>query len=204
MKLEDPTPAAREQFEIEPRELIDEHRSAPSIVMWIPFNEGWGAYEPRRIADLVKQWDASRLVNSNSGVNCCGNVDGGNGDVVDWHVYVGPEIGLPSVLRSSVLGEFGGLGLAIDGHTWRPGEQFSYRDECDPAALTEQYRVLITKVEKLMTGLGLSAAVYTQLTDVETEVNGLLTYDRAVLKPDAAVVTAVNQHVIDASKAMTP
>ncbi len=200
MKLENPTPEARQQFEVELRELIDEHRSAPSIVMWVPFNEGWGAYEPRRIADLVKEWDGSRLVNNNSGVNCCGNVDGGNGDVVDWHVYVGPEMGLPSAVRSSVLGEFGGLGLKIEGHEWRPGTHFSYKDERDPAALTTRYHELITKVEGLMANLGLSAAVYTQLTDVETEVNGLLTYDRQVLKPDAGAIKAVNQHLIETSK----
>ena len=204
MKLEAPSPEARQQFEAELRELIDEHRSAPSIMMWIPFNEGWGAYEPRRIANQIKQWDPSRLVDNNSGVNCCGSTDGGNGDVVDWHVYVGPEAPLPSVLRASVLGEFGGLGLKLEGHAWRPGAHFSYRDERDAAALTRHYVELITRVERLMGRLGLNAAVYTQITDIETEVNGLFTYDRAVLKPDARAVRAANQRLIDESKKLNP
>ena len=204
MKIENPSPEAREAFEAELRELIDEHRSVTSIVMWVPFNEGWGAYDPRRIADQVKQWDPSRLVDNNSGVNCCGSVDGGNGDVVDWHVYVGPDVPLPSVRRASVLGEFGGLGLKLEGHEWRPGAHFSYQDERDSAALTRRYVELVTKLEPLMARLGLNAAVYTQITDVETELNGLFTYDRTVLKPDAGAVKTANQHLIDASKKLSP
>ncbi|GAC1644591.1 MAG: hypothetical protein NVS4B8_15390 [Herpetosiphon sp.] len=204
MKLSPPTPEAKQEFEAELRALVDDHRNAPSIVMWIPFNEGWGEYEPRRIADQIKQWDPSRLVNNNSGVNCCGSTDGGNGDVVDWHVYVGPETPLPSVIRASVLGEFGGLGLKTVGHEWRPGAHFSYQDESDAAALTRDYVGLITKLEPLMTRLGLNAAVYTQITDVETELNGLFTYDRTVLKVDANAVKAAHEHLIDASKKLNP
>ncbi|GAC1550221.1 MAG: hypothetical protein NVS2B7_26280 [Herpetosiphon sp.] len=204
MKLSPPTPEAKQEFEAELRALVDDHRNAPSIVMWIPFNEGWGEYEPRRIADQIKQWDPSRLVNNNSGVNCCGSTDGGNGDVVDWHVYVGPETPLPSVIRASVLGEFGGLGLKTVGHEWRPGAHFSYQDESDATALTRDYVGLITKLEPLMTRLGLNAAVYTQITDVETELNGLFTYDRTVLKVDANAVKAAHEHLIDASKKLNP
>lgn len=156
--------------------------------MWVPFNEARGIYQPHRIADLVKAGDGSRLVNNNSGVNCCGAVDGGNGDVRDWHVYVGPDVPLPSAVRPTVLGEFGGLGLKVEGHEWRPGAHFSYQDKQDAAELTSGYVELIGKVTRLMQRLGLNAAVYTQITDVETELNGLLTYDRAVLKLDAAAV----------------
>ena len=204
MKLEEPTPEARAQFEAELRELIDEHRSITSIVMWVPFNEAWGIYEPRRIADLVKSWDASRLVNNNSGVNCCGVVDGGNGDVLDWHVYVGPDAPLPSAVRASVLGEFGGLGLKVEGHEWRPGAYFSYQAKQNSAELTSGYLELIGKVSRLMQRLGLNAAVYTQITDVETELNGLLTYDRALLKLDAAAITAANQQLIADSLKLNP
>ncbi len=204
MKLEAPAPTAKQEFEAELREMIDEHRSAPSIIMWVPFNEGWGEYDPRRIADQIKQWDPSRLVDNNSGVNCCGSTDGGNGDVVDWHVYVGPETPLPSVVRASVLGEFGGLGLQVAGHVWQPGVHFSYHDEPDAVADSQHYVQLITTVESLMSGLGLNAAVYTQITDVETELNGLYTYDRAVLKPDANAVRTANQQLIDASKKLNP
>jgi hypothetical protein len=204
MKLEDPTPEARQQFESELHELIDEHRSATSIVMWVPFNEGWGQYDLARIADQVKQWDPSRLVDNNSGVNCCGSQDGQNGDVLDWHVYVGPEVPLPSALRATIQGEFGGLGLKVEGHEWRPGAHFSYQDKPDAAALTQNYVELIERVEKLMSGLGLNAAVYTQITDVETELNGLFTYDRAVLKPDAQAIKAANQRVIEESRKQNP
>jgi hypothetical protein len=194
----------RRQFEAELRELIDEHRSSPAIITWVPFNEGWAAYETGRIATEVKQLDPSRLVDNNSGVNCCGMVDSGNGDLLDWHVYVGPGAPFPSAVRANVLGEFGGLGLKVAGHEWRPGAHFSYQDEKDAAALTSHYVELIGQLEPLMTRLGLNAAVYTQITDVETELNGLSTYDRARLKLDAATVKAANQRLIAASQALTP
>jgi hypothetical protein len=197
-----PTDAARQQFELELREMIDEHRSVTAIVVWVPFNEAWGIYDPARIARQVKEWDPSRLVDNNSGVNCCGNVDGRNGDLVDWHVYVGPGAPLPSATRASVLGEFGGLGLGMKDHIWRPGDGFSYLNKGDAQELTKQYVQLMTTVERLMTRLGLNAAIYTQISDVETELNGLLTYDRAVLKPDAAAVKAINQQIIATSQAI--
>ena len=203
MKPADPSPTARQEFEKELRAIVDEHRSATSIVMWVPFNEGWGEYDPQRIAAQIKQWDPGRLVDNNSGVNCCGSQDGGNGDVVDWHVYVGPDAPFPSVVRASVLGEFGGLGLKVAGHEWQPGTHFSYADERDSTALTQHYVALIGTVSRLMEREGLNAAVYTQLTDVETELNGLFTYDRAVLKLDARAVKAANQQLIDRSKMLT-
>jgi hypothetical protein len=195
-----PSDEAREQFVAELRQIIDEHRSVTSIVMWVPFNEGWAAYDPGGVAELVKGWDPSRLVDNNSGVNCCGQIDGGNGDVLDWHVYVGPDAPLPSVLRASVLGEFGGLGLGVKDHIWRPGDSFSYEDQGSAEELTAGYVDLMTKVRGMMKLLGLNAAVYTQITDVETELNGLFTYDRAVLKMDAAAVKAVNQQLIAESR----
>ena len=167
--------------------------------MWVPFNEGWGQYDLARIADLVKQWDPSRLVDNNSGINCCDSQDGGNGDVADWHVYVGP--GSPSTLteRALVLGEFGGLGLPVAEHVWRPGDEFSYGDQSDATELTNQYLVLMARVRDLIEDAGLSAAVYTQLTDVETEVNGLMTYDRVVTKMDQAKLREAHQRVLDAA-----
>lgn len=195
-----PSPGARTGFEAELRELVEQYRNAPSIVMWVPFNEGWGQYDLARIADLVKQWDPSRLVNNNSGINCCESQDGGNGDVADWHVYVGPGNPSTQTERALVLGEFGGLGLAVAEHVWRPGDQFSYGDQSDAAALTNQYAVLMARVRDLIGDAGLSAAVYTQLTDVETEVNGLLTYDRAVTKIDQGELRAAHQRVLDAAR----
>ncbi|MEU0569951.1 PA14 domain-containing protein [Nonomuraea sp. NPDC005983] len=186
----------RPQFEAELRELVDQHRSSPSIVMWVPFNEGWGQYDQARIADLVKSWDPSRLVDNMSGVNCCGAVDGGNGDVQDFHIYPGPGApGKPTGTRAVVLGEYGGLGLPLIGHTWSGGG-WGYAVEPDPAALTNRYVDMARALERLRSCDGLSAAIYTQTTDVETELNGLMTYDRAVTKPDV-------QRVHDANQALT-
>ena len=86
------------------KELVDEHRSSPAI-MWVPFNEGWDQYDQARIADMIKGWDPSRLVDNMRGVNCCRAVNGGNGDVLDWHVYLGPDLSWPSESRAAVLGE---------------------------------------------------------------------------------------------------
>ncbi|GAB2923699.1 PA14 domain-containing protein [Nonomuraea fastidiosa] len=174
----------RQQFETELRRMIDQHRSVPSIIMWVPFNEGWGQYDQARIADLVKSWDPTRLVNNMSGVNCCGAVDGGNGDVKDFHIYPGPgNPGKPEGTRATVLGEYGGLGLPVVGHTWSGGG-WGYAVEPNPQALTDRYVGMIEELERLHACEQLSAAIYTQTTDVETEINGLMTYDRAVTKPD--------------------
>ncbi|MBF8193392.1 glycoside hydrolase family 2 [Nonomuraea sp. K274] len=184
------------QYEAELREMVDQHRSSPSIVMWVPFNEGWGQYDQARIADLVKGWDPSRLVNNMSGINCCGAVDGGNGDIKDFHIYPGPgNPGKPTGTRANVLGEYGGLALPVVGHTWSGGG-WGYAVEPDPEALTTRYVSMVKELERLHACEGLSAAIYTQTTDVETEINGLMTYDRAITKPDV-------KRVHDAHKALT-
>jgi concanavalin A-like lectin/glucanase superfamily protein/PA14 domain-containing protein/glycosyl hydrolase family 2 len=194
-----PTAADRTQFETELHRMVDQHLDHPAIVMWVPFNEGWGQYDQARIADTVNAWDPSRLVDNMSGINCCGAVDGGNGDVMDFHIYPGPgSPGAPSATRASVLGEYGGLGLPALGHTWAGGG-WGYAVEPDPDALTERYVEMSGRLRELQSCEGLSAAIYTQTTDVETELNGLMTYDRAVTKPRVAAVREANQAVIDAS-----
>ncbi|NUP66452.1 MAG: glycoside hydrolase family 2 [Nonomuraea sp.] len=188
----------RPQFEAELRELIDQHRASPSIVMWVPFNEGWGQYDQARIADLVKSLDPSRLVDNMSGINCCGAVDGGNGDVKDFHIYPGPgDPGKPTGTRANVIGEYGGLGLPLIGHTWSGGG-WGYAVEPDPEALTTRYVDMTKQLERLHACDGLSAAIYTQTTDVETELNGLMTYDRAITKPDVKRVHDANKALTDA------
>jgi hypothetical protein len=197
-----PDAAARANFEVELREMVDQHRSVTSIVQWVPFNEGWGEYDPARIADLVKGWDPSRLVTNNSGSNCCG-FDGGNGDTVDDHIYVGPgSPQRPSASRVAQLGEYGGLGLRVAGHEWSPGNGFGYEMVPSGQALTDRYVSLIAGVQRLVTRSGLSAAIYTQVTDVENEVNGLYTYDRAVLKFGAAAVRAANRALITGTRVL--
>jgi hypothetical protein len=191
-----PDAAARAEFETELHQMVEQHLDSPAIVMWVPFNEGWGQYDQARIADLVKSWDPSRLVDNMSGLNCCGAVDGGNGDVMDFHIYPGPgSPGAPTATRASVLGEYGGLGLPILGHTWAGGG-WGYAVEPDADALTNDYVAMSDRLKQLESCEGLSAAIYTQTTDVETELNGLMTYDRAVVKPHAAAVRATNQSVI--------
>ena len=198
-----PTQAARVEFEKELRIMIDQHRSSPAIVTWVPFNEGWGEYDPARIADVVKAQDPSRLVNNMSGFNCCG-YDGGNGDLIDYHIYVGPGVPPPSTGRAQVIGEFGGLGLKVPGHQWNPNRSFSYELQPDAATLTRRYLGLVSSVKGNMINLGLSAAIYTEITDVESEVNGLLTYDRQVLKVDGSKVRAAQQDLIASSNDLPP
>ncbi|MFE2749233.1 AbfB domain-containing protein [Streptomyces scopuliridis] len=199
-----PDAAARTQWEAEYHAIIDQHRSSPSLVMWVNQNEGWGQYDQARIADEVKAYDPSRLVNNMSGVNCCGSVDGGNGDVLDNHIYVGPGNTAPTATRAAVLGEFGGLGYKVPGHEWYPGGGFSYEDQPSLSALNNRFVGLLDSIRVGQMPAGLSASVYTEITDVENEVNGLLTYDRQVVKVDTARVRAANQALIQASWAPAP
>ncbi|MCP2324046.1 hypothetical protein HDA40_002553 [Hamadaea flava] len=187
-----PSTSDRTNFESELHRMVDQLRGITSIVQWQPFNEGWGEYDPARIADLVKSWDPTRLVDNNSGSNCCG-FDGGNGDAIDDHIYVGPgQTQLPSVTRVAELGEFGGLGLIVPGHEWQAGAGFSYEMEPDSATLTKRYAEVTDTLQGLIFARGLSASIYTEPTDVENERNGFYTYDRQVLKMDAAQVRAAN------------
>ncbi len=176
------------QFETELTRMIHNLRSHPSIVMWVPFNEGWGQFDTARIAELAKRLDPTRLVNSASGWT-----DRGVGDVFDWHVYPGPESPKPEPNRAAVLGEYGGLGLPLAGHTWQAKDNWGYRTFTDVPSLTEAYLKLQAKVLDLIANPGLSAAIYTQTTDVEIEVNGLMTYDREVIKLDPKVVGPANR-----------
>jgi hypothetical protein len=174
-------------YETELKAMIDGLHNHPCIVSWVVFNEGWGQYDTARIAKWTKEYDPTRLINSASGWN-----DRKVGDVHDIHVYPGPGAPPVEAKRAGVLGEFGGLGLAVKGHTWSK-ETWGYRGVRDKDELTRKYERLIGGVYDLARDKGLNAAVYTQLTDVETEANGLVTYDRAVLKVDVPRVAAVNR-----------
>jgi hypothetical protein len=188
----DPSAADRANFESELHRVVDQLRGITSIVQWEPFNEGWGEYDAARITDLVKSWDPSRLVDGNSGFNCCGT-DSGNGDAIDNHIYVGPgTTSLPTATRVAELGEFGGLGLRVSGHEWSPGNGFAYEMTPDPVTLTRRVVEVTDTLQGLVYARGLSASIYTQPTDVENEVNGLWTYDRRVLKVNGDQVRAAN------------
>jgi hypothetical protein len=180
------TPEGRKQFEVELARMIEQKRNHPSIIMWVVFNEGWGQHDTERLTAWVKKADPSRLVS-----NASGWTDKACGDVIDMHNYPGPGSPKPEPARAAVLGEFGGLGLAIKGHTWS-SESWGYRGMADQRALTSRYADLLRRTWALKDDPGLCAAVYTQTTDVETECNGLMTYDRAVVKPDLAQMAAAN------------
>ncbi|MEU0696917.1 PA14 domain-containing protein [Streptomyces niveus] len=191
-----PAAPAAAQFEHEMKEMIDQHASSPSVIMWVPFNEGWGQYDQARIADQAKAWDPTRLVNNMSGVNCCGAVDGKNGDIADAHGYPTPLLPAPDGKRALVSGEYGGLGLAVPGHAWPV--QHTYVG-VDKEKYTDEYLGQLDNVRDLACR-GSNGAVYTQITDVEGELNGLLTYDRKVMKPDVQRLKAAHDALIrDAS-----
>lgn len=171
------TPESAEQYDLELKAMIDALQNHPSIVMWVPFNEAWGQFDTVRVSNWIKHYDPTRLVNPASGGN-----DFPVGDVKDLHRYPGPGAPKPDGERAIVLGEFGGLGLPVEGHTWQSKDNWGYRTFTDPAELAGAYGNLMTRLRRLIDEPGLAAAVYTQTTDVEGEVNGLLTYDRAVIK----------------------
>lgn len=183
------SPESAGQFEVELNRMIDSLCNHPSIVMWVPFNEGWGQYDTARIAEWIKQLDPTRLVN-----NASGWADRGVGDVHDIHSYPGPDAPANEPNRAAVLGEFGGLGLSIKEHTWQDEKNWGYRSFENTEELTQAYQELIQKLKVLVEG-GLSAAVYTQTTDVEIEVNGLMTYDRTIIKMDPERVANLNEEL---------
>jgi beta-galactosidase/beta-glucuronidase len=164
-------------FRTEWKNIIDALRPFPCIVMWVPFNEGWGQFDTAAISQWTKEYDPTRLVNCASGGN-----DFPVGDVVDLHRYPGPIAPKPEEHRAAVLGEFGGLGLPLEGHTWLAKGNWGYKSFTSQEALTEAYLDLIERLRPMISNDGLSAAIYTQTTDVEIEVNGLMTYDRNVQK----------------------
>jgi len=203
----DPNNTQQAQFEAEAREIVDEHRSSPAVVAYTVYNEGWGERalaDTQRVGQNIKNQDPTRLVNVHSGYNCCQSLGNpGNGDVDDWHIYVGPDSPLPSSTRIAVLGEFGGLGLRTPGHEYSPsGGFFAYEWQANATALTDRYVGLVQGTQNLMVGRGLSVSVYTEITDLEGELNGFLTYDRQIVKVDQARVRAAHQALIAASRAL--
>jgi hypothetical protein len=182
------SPKSEAIYRRELKAMIDGRYNHPCIVTWVPFNEGWGQFETVDILNWVKKYDPSRLVDGASGGN---NFPAG--DILDHHQYPGP--GVPKTVsdRAMVNGEFGGLGLPIKGHTWQNERNWGYRSFTNANDLTEAYLRLIKKLHPLIGVPGLSAAVYTQTTDVEGEVNGLMTYDRAIIKMDARRVAEANR-----------
>ena len=182
-QIPDRTAESARQFKQEYKRMIHHLYNHPSIVMWVPFNEGWGQFRTEQIVQLTKDLDPTRLVDNASGWS-----DRQVGDVIDIHRYPGPGIPEREDNRAAVLGEFGGQALVVKGHLWisdfsrAPGH---YKTSQSETRLHEQYDNLLKALYPLKEQ-GLAAAVYTQTTDVESEVNGFMTYDRKVIKFDPA------------------
>jgi len=175
------TPESAAQFEKELKAMMSTFYNHPCIIMWVPYNEGWGQWDTERITKLIKELDPTRLVNPASGWS-----DRGVGDVHDVHSYPGPAAPANEENRAAVLG---GLGLPVKGHTWRAEKNWGYRSFKTHEELTEAYVGLLGRLRPLI-AKGLAAAVYTQTSDVEIEVNGMMTYDRDMIKFDAEKAAA--------------
>ena len=174
--------------------IMDYLYSYPSIVVWVPFNEAWGQFKTEEITEWTKAYDSSRLVNSASGGNFYRT-----GDIVDLHNYPGPDMYLYDAQRVNVLGEYGGIGLPLKNHLWKPDNNWGYVKFKNSKETTAEYVKYAIELKKLVKA-GFSGAVYTQTTDVEGEVNGFMTYDRKIDKMDIKEVKKVNQEVIGALK----
>jgi hypothetical protein len=174
---------AAEQFKTELKNLIETKYNHPSIIMWVPFNEGWGQFQTENIVALIKKYDPSRLVD-----NASGWTDRKVGDVMDVHNYPLPACPPAEEKRAIVNGEFGGLGFPVRDHTWEK-QNWGYQTFEDTVKLLATYSTFYDMVYKYVLQKGLSAVIYTQTTDVETETNGLMTYDRKINKMGAANIS---------------
>ncbi len=176
------------------KEVMDFCMSCPSVIVWVPFNESWGQFDTEEVVAWTKRHDSSRLVNPASGGNhrACG-------DIFDIHSYPGPEIFLFDPQRVGVIGEYGGIGLPLSGHLWEDKENWGYIKFRDEDEVTRAYIEYAGKLKSL-TQKGIAAAVYTQTTDVEGEVNGIMTYDRKITKINEKELQKINGEVISSLK----
>jgi hypothetical protein len=186
-------------------EAMRQHHDSPAVIGNIVFNEGWGEWnreETGRIAEAVKEADPSRVVNTHSGVNCCNSKgDSGTGDIIDHHDYNNTDPAFPDEKRAAMDGEHGGFTLRTPGHMWPGAPTVIYSGVADKEALTDKYVENTEKFYLDQAGAELSGSVYTQITDLENELNGLYTYDRRELKVDADRVREINRKVIAAGAA---
>ena len=175
-------------------EILAQQKKFQSIVMWVPFNEAWGQFDTKAAVDFTKAQDPTRPVNAASG----GNWIKGAGEILDSHHYPYPRMRLLDPEMVNVLGEYGGIGMPLEGHTWADEKSWGYVQYKDASEVTDCYVDYAKMLENLVVSESCAAAVYTQTTDVEIEVNGFYTYDREVLKMDPARVREANLKVINA------
>jgi beta-galactosidase/beta-glucuronidase len=190
------TPESEQIYKTEWKAIMDANYHFPSIVVWVPFNEAWGQFKTEEITNWTMQYDPSRLVNSASGGNFFPV-----GHIIDLHNYPAPAMPKPELFglkQVIVLGEFGGLGLPVDQHTWQQKDNWGYQSFKSQEELYNKYESFINRFEPLIRK-GLSAAVYTQTTDVEVEINGLMTYDRKVVKFPESKLKQIHTKLYDPS-----
>ena len=184
------TAESEAQFRKEWKEIVDQLYNHPSVAMWVPFNEAWGQFRTEEIARWTKDYDPTRIVNAASG----GNFYPDAGEVLDIHSYPHPRFFLFDIGRVNVIGEYGGIGLPLEGHLWQPDQNWGYVRFKNAGEVTDEYVRYAETLERLIP-TGCSGAVYTQTTDVEIEVNGLMTYDRKRMKVDERRLHEVNQRL---------
>ena len=198
---------AENAFKNEWKDVISQHYNNPCIVVWTPFNESWGQFKTAQVVDLTRQQDPTRIINPASG----GNFHRGVGDIVDLHTYSDPIVlNFDDPEKPLVLGEYGGLGLNIEGHRWYERFATLYNDNGSVEGVTARYERYADQITKLGQGITFnghkacfSAAIYTQTTDVEVEVNGLMTYDREVVKVYEDRVREANRKMIETNSDVT-
>ena len=189
------TESAKGTYYKEWGEIITQLRNAPCIVAWVPFNEAWSQFNTEKAVEFTRSCDPTRLINSASGGNSFPV-----GDIFDSHNYPNPAMKFTSEgLQIDVLGEYGGIGWPVEGHLWQTDKNWGYIEYKSGEDVLKQYTVYAGQLKDII-AQGVSAAVYTQTTDVEGEVNGLMTYDRKVVKMDAERLRTVNQEVIASMK----
>lgn len=195
------TDPKKKEFEKESLEAIAQLYDHPSITTWVVFNEGWGAYDQGRITQMVKDADPSRIVDGHTGENLFGaspyvvSKKWENSDFTDIHSYPPPNIPPHLTGKARVLGEFGGIGVSIEGHVWDDfAAGWGYGKSVTPKVMITQYSTMVDTL-KALESRGLSGSIYTQPYDVETEQNGLMTYDREIIKMPLATIRQINSNV---------
>ena len=178
----------RANYYAELKEMLDALYNCPCIALWVPFNEGWGQFDSAKAYDLIKTYDSTRTVDSASGWH-----DRGVTDVISKHIYFTP-IKVKAGDKPYVLSEFGGFSQRIKGHTFND-KMFGYKFYSSKESLTKAYKRLFEKTIIPQISAGLAATVYTQLTDVEDELNGIMTYDRRIVKIDEETIKNINERV---------
>ena len=182
----------KENFYTEWKNIMMFLRGFQCIVSWVPFNEGWGQFDTEAVVKFTKDVDPTRLVNEASGGNYHLK-----GDILDVHHYPQPAMNVFESQFVNIIGEYGGIGYPIIGHTWEMDRKWGYgQNKSSSEELMKQYEEYAEMLKDFIK-VGCAAAVYTQTSDVEGEVNGLMTYDREIIKVDIPRIYEINRSVIE-------